>query len=200
MQIKKAVCLLALVGFFVAPSKANALTTAGIISANGDMLSTPIEITEEIVETETEIAVVLEWDEMSVPTNNSFKSYMDAKYITDQTSYQYQFKSNYELSSSGIYTVDGRYCIAVGSYYTTTIGTRIDLVMDNGSVIPCILADCKADKDTDSSNRQNPNGSVVEFVVNTSYLSDSVKLHGDVSYADETLMGEIVAIRVYREN
>ena len=139
-----------------------------------------------------------EYIEYDVPTNNSFKSYMDAKYISAKSSAQYKLKSKYELDNAGIYKVDDRYCIAVGSYYCTDIGTRIDLVMKNGSVIECILADCKANKDTDSTNRQNPNGSIIEFVVCEKWLLPEIKRMGDCSYASDVLFGEIAAIRVYQ--
>lgn len=133
------------------------------------------------------------------PSNNGFKSYMDADYIKDTSSAQYALKQYYEMSDIGVWTVEGRYCVAMGSYYTHDIGTKIDLVMYNGNVVHCILADCKADIHTDSSNRQNPNGSIVEFVVNESSLCDYVrKVRGDLSYSnDENLIGEIAYVIIY---
>lgn len=139
--------------------------------------------------------------DMDTPSNNSFKSYMDADCITAKSTPQYKLKSKYVLGNYGVWTVDGRYCIAVGSYYTTTIGTYIDLVMENGSIVPCILADCKADNDTDWTNRQNPNGSIAEFVVNSSSLPSSVRGQhgsGSLSSAGSELDGEIRYIRVYK--
>lgn len=133
------------------------------------------------------------------PNNNSFKGYMDAKWITDKTSDQYALKQYYEISDIGVWTVDGRYCIAMGSYYTTTIGTKIDIVMKNGYTIECILADCKADEHTDITNRQNPNGCMVEFVVNELSLTNRVRYtFGDLSYSnDERLYGEIDYVIIY---
>jgi hypothetical protein len=91
--------------------------------------------------------------------------------------------------------------VAVGTYYTETIGTRVDLVMESGEVVPCIVGDVKKNKDTDATNRQhNVDGSVIEFVVNANALSLETKSHGDCSWADPRLMGEIKAIRVYKEN
>lgn len=142
---------------------------------------------------------VEDYTEKDVPENNGFKSYMDAKCITSKSSPQYQLKSSYLLADNGIYTVNGRYCVAVGSYYTTEIGTLIDLIMDNGSIVPCILADCKSDTHTDiETHRQNVNGSIVEFIVSTSDLDSIAKKMGDCSYADERLLGEIIAIRIFK--
>ena len=136
--------------------------------------------------------------DMPTPINNSFKSYMDYRCITNTSSIQYKFQQQCYSGRYGVRMKDDRYCIAVGSHYTTKIGTKIDLVMYNGSIVKCILADCKADAHTDATNRQNPNGSIVEFVVDTYNLDSKAKLHGDLSYADKRLKGQIKYIRVYK--
>lgn len=174
--------------------------TAGVISATG------VDLTELPTVESTEVEVVAEpepqWVEMDVPSNNSFKSYMGAHKITDTNSAQYQFKSEYLDSACGIKLVDGDcYVVALGTYYTTKIGTRVDLVMCNDSIVRCVVGDIKANKDTDAMNRQhNVDNSVVEFIVNTNTLCSEAKSHGDASYCDPRLMGEIKAIRVYKEN
>ena len=136
--------------------------------------------------------------EKDVPSNNSFKSYMDADTITSRNTDQYKLKAKYIIDEqTGIWTVDERYCIAVGSYYTQSIGTYIDVVMWNGSTLHCILGECKRNRDTDHTNRQNPNGSVVEFIVNTSSMPSMVRKMGNCSYACEEMKGEIKSIIVY---
>lgn len=136
--------------------------------------------------------------EKDVPSNNSFKSYMDADTITSRNTDQYKLKAKYVIDEqTGIWTVDERYCIAVGSYYTQSIGTYIDVVMENGSTLNCILGECKRNRDTDYTNRQNPNGSVVEFIVNTSSMPSMVRKTGNCSYACEEMKGEIKSIIVY---
>lgn len=157
-----------------------------------------VDITLEVCEPEiVQAPVEPVYHEMSVPNNNSNKTYMDADCITCKSSDAYKFKSNYTLSNEGIWVVDGRYCAALGSYYTTTIGTKFDVVLESGEIIKCVLADCKANEHTDSTNRQNPNGSIVEFVVNTSSLPTLAKRMGDLSYINEHFSGEIKSIRVY---
>ena len=174
--------------------------TAGVISA------TVVDLSETAPTVEgAEVELVAEpepqWVEMDVPSNNSFKSYMGAHKITDTSSAQYQLKSEYLDSACGIKLVDDRYVIAIGTYYTETVGTRVDLVMDSGEVVPCIVGDVKADEDTDATNRQhNVDNSVVEFIVNSDTLNSEAKSHGDCSWADPRLMGEIKAIRVYKAN
>lgn len=133
-----------------------------------------------------------------VPSQNGFFSYMDADCITSKGTDQYKQKSDYVLDPSGIWTYDGRYCVAVGSYYTQEIGKCIDIYLKNGNVITGVLADCKDDKDTDSTCRQNPNGSIVEFIVNEPSLSRDVKKYGNCAYAyPESWLSEVDRIDVY---
>lgn len=133
----------------------------------------------------------------SVPSQNGFFSYMDADCITSANSSQYALKKDYRLDSSGIWTYDGRWCIAVGSYYTKEIGKYIDICLKNGTVITGVLSDCKSDKDTDSTCRQNPNGSIVEFIVNESSLSKEVKKHGNCAFAYPQWQSEVDHIDIY---
>lgn len=132
-----------------------------------------------------------------VPSNNTMKTYMDYKTITSTSSKQYKLqKSLAYTDSKGLRMVGDRYCVAVGSYYTTTIGQYIDVELENGKIIKCILADCKDDRHTDSTNRINPNGSVVEFVVDTDVLDSTAKKMGDISHINGW-NSRVVNIKVY---
>lgn len=137
------------------------------------------------------------------PSASTFKSYEDASCITNDTSIaQGRIKRKYHLDyRSGVWMIGNRYCIAVGSYYTANVGVKIDLVLlQNGRkhTLKCITADNKADKDTIKNHRIHSDGSIVEFVVKTSYLSSKVKLMGDVSYAGKRFKGKIVKLHVYQ--
>lgn len=137
------------------------------------------------------------------PSTNSFKSYEDAKCITNSNSIpQGKLKKKYQLDyHSGVWMVENRYCIAVGSYYTKRIGVKIDLVLSqNGRkhTLKCITADSKADKDTVNQHRIHSDGSIVEFVVSTSSLPLMARQMGDVSYAGDKFKGRIEQIRVYK--
>lgn len=132
-----------------------------------------------------------------VPSNNTIKSYMDYRTITLTNSRQYKLqKSLAYTDSNGLRMVNGRYCVAVGSYYTTTIGQYIDIELENGEIIKGVLADCKADKDTDSTNKMHPDGSVVEFVVDVNVLDNTAKKMGDISYINGW-DSKVVNIKVY---
>ena len=127
------------------------------------------------------------------------KSFMSYKKITAKSSpaYKLQHSSAY-TGDYGIRQVDGRFCVAVGSYFTKTIGKYLDLVLENGTIIPCILADNKADKDTDSRNiLTTSDSSLVEFIIDNDELLRRVKRSGDISDSCDEWNSQIVAIRIY---
>ena len=157
------------------------------------------ETLEEIKESEKK---ELEYKSYSIPKNKGFKSYMGYKTLTNKSSWQYKLQQSYAKTGDyGIRMVEGRYCIAVGSHFKTSIGQYLDLVLENGTVIPCIMADLKADIHTDSSNIVTlHNGCVSEFVVDTSVLNRTAKKMGDISYCLEDWKSPVVEIRVYDKN
>lgn len=141
----------------------------------------------------------VKYNDYPTPSNNDFKAYMSYKCISSKNSKQYKLQAQAVPKNYGIRMVEDRYCIAVGSYYTTKIGTKLDLIMKNGSIIKCILADCKANAHTDTKNMQTVHdGSIVEFIVDTSRLPIIVKRMGDISYCNNNFKGEIKNIRIYK--
>lgn len=137
-----------------------------------------------------------------LPNNSGFKSFMDYRAITSTSSDQYKLQNLYaKTGDNGIRMVDGRYCVAVGSHFTSNIGQYFDLILANGTVIPCVLADQKADVDTDSNQIiTEHNGCLSEFVVDTDYLNTTVQQRGNVSYAEEGWNSPAVEIKVYNKN
>lgn len=128
----------------------------------------------------------------------SFKSYMDYHCITCHASRQYKIqRKSHTDKKTGIRLYKGRYCIALGSFYTKKIGVKIDLIMSSGKVVKCITADMKADCDTINLHRQHPDGSVVEFIVSTKKLPKKVKRMGDISYTGP-FKGSIKKIKIYK--
>lgn len=111
-----------------------------------------------------------------------FYSYESYTAITSTSSPQYRLlrgSDAYTDSVTGIRMVGDRYCIAVGTYYAQTIGTKLDVVMENGNIFKCIVGDFKSDSNTDSSHRYHVggmwrgkyyegDGSVIEFIIDRS--------------------------------
>lgn len=121
-------------------------------------------------------------DTFEVPNSESgclsYKfTWMDYKTITSKSSNQYVLQNSdecYTCPVTGIRMVGDRYCIAVGTGYASEIGTKINLVMANGSVIKCILGDVKSDSHTDETNRYHfVDGSVAEFIVDDSVFTST---------------------------
>lgn len=107
--------------------------------------------------------------ETGVACDSHNTTYMAYTAVTSTSSPQYRLlNANYAYTDeeTGIRMVDGRYCIALGSGYTSLIGEKVNLVMKDGTVLKCILGDQKADAHTDPTNRfQKYDGSVAEIIV-----------------------------------
>lgn len=139
--------------------------------------------------------------EIYTAPQNDIKTYMPYTSITSKVSKQYKLQTNAYTGEYGIRQVNGRFCIALGSAYTTQIGQHIDLVLKNGEIIKCVLADCKADEHTNSSNTiTKHDGSLVEFVVDTRELNKEAKLTGDISNVCENWKSFVESIIVYEES
>lgn len=140
--------------------------------------------------------------EYDVPNNNGFKSFMPYTAITSKESKQYKLQKEYAYTGEyGIRKVDDRYCVAIGTAFNSQIGDYADLVLKNGTIIPVIISDIKADEHTDTNNiATSSNGCVSEFVVDTNVLDKNIEKHGDVSSAKEEWDSEVVVIKVYEKN
>lgn len=142
------------------------------------------EVTEEVTEeVTTEIELQANYDEVASNVPNwkegciSEKiTFMDYRAVTCQTSNQWKLLRSDECytGNRGIRMIGDRYCIAVGTYYAPSVGTKLDLVMADGSVLKCIVGDFKADHDTDSNNQfQAYDGSVAEFIIDGEVFYDT---------------------------
>lgn len=141
------------------------------------------------------------YTEYQVPSNRGFKSYMSYKAITSKSSPQYKLQSIAYTGEFGIRQVDGRFCVAIGTFSAATVGTYIDLILENGTVIPCIVGDFKADIHTDSTNKvTSHNGCVSEFLIDKTALYSTAKKIGDISYCKEEWKSPVKIIKVYEKN
>lgn len=169
--------------------------------ANAEGITTEVEIEEQIVEAAVEDVETVEpvepvpsikYISLGVPTNvdTSFKTYMDWRKITDETSAQYTLVRDYGWhDANGFMRVNGDegseyneyYLIALGSYYGTDIGAKYRITTDKGNVFYGILGDAKADEHTNSTNQYAGENDVVEFLVDTRYLHKKVKITGSAN-------------------
>lgn len=167
-----------------------------INSTNEPDLETPVAkaCLIEIVEQEVQLEIP--------DCDTSFKAYMDYNCITDDTTMQWELQQTAYTDEYGLRKVGTDYCVAVGSYYSETVGERFKITLDSDNEFTVIISDLKKDEHTDSSNRYSPvydeNGefysaNVLEFIVDTDQLHSMVTTLGTVSYYDE-FEGNIVSI------
>ena len=175
----------------------------GVISSLTDAKKMPNDCSKDIAISRNRIPNTSEpYDKFDVPKSSGFKSYMTYKAITDKSSKQYMLQSLYAYTGDyGIRKIDDRYCVAIGTRFGAQIGDYADLILENGEIIPIIVSDIKADKDTDSSNIMTAqNGCVSEFIVDTTALSKNVMKYGDVSKATELWDSSVKEIKIYDKN
>ena len=136
-----------------------------------------------------------------IPKTRGFKSYMPYTAITNKKSKQYKLQQIASTGAYGIRVVDSRYLVAIGTAFNAEVGTYIDLILEDGFVIPCIVGDVKSPRHTDSSNMITMhNGCVSEFIINSKALHKSIKKSGDVSSCNENWNGCVRAIVVYSKS
>ena len=140
-----------------------------------------------------------------IPKYEGFKSWMSYKAITNKSSKQYKLQQIAATGFGGVRVVDSRMCVAIGTAFNADIGTYVDLILEDGFIIPCVVADIKSSKHTDSSNVFTVAGKskrticCTEFVVDLNKLDDKVKKTGDMSYVNENWLQKVRAICVYEK-
>lgn len=133
--------------------------------------------------------------------SKDMKSFMHYGKITYEVSPQYKLQRYANTAPNGIRTVNGRYCIALGSYFTHEVGQYVDIVLENGMVLECILGDQKSDKHTDAAHiAHRSDGSVLEFVVDGSKIAQKCWTYGNMSYAHAEWKSPVAQVIVYDIN
>ena len=127
--------------------------------------------------------------------DTSFKTFMDYEKITNKASKQYEMQQKAITNNDGLRMYDGKYMIALGSYYSENCGDEFIITLDNNEKLHCILGDQKDDLHTNDTKQYiEKNGNLVEFIVETDKLPEKVKQMGDASFISEQFEGEILSI------
>ena len=162
------------------------------------------DIEEELAADEVEVyqPIGIQYDLPYYVNYNGFKSYMSYRAICLNGSNELYLQRNYAITDeNGLRTINNRYCVAMGTYFNLSIGQYFDLVLVNGTVIPCIMSDTKSDKHTDSNNVYTVHSNCCsEFIVDTNYLSQNVKNRGNISYVFEEWNSPVVSVIAYEKN
>ena len=107
-----------------------------------------------------------------VPSYSGNKSYESYRVIRRGKAGTLQTMA--QTNADGFRMVQGRYLVAVGYSFGASRGQYIDLTLENGTVIPCIVGDMKA------APIFSANGCCSEFIVDTAVIKNVVNT-GDVS-------------------
>ena len=109
---------------------------------------------------------------------NGGKTYEPYTTITSVNSWQYKLQQKAYTNEDGFRMINGRYMIATGSGVSHDIGRYIDIVLENGTVIPCVIGDAKDDAHTDQEFHIMTKKShcVSEFLVDESVMNPDLLL------------------------
>lgn len=135
-------------------------------------------------------------EELPVVSSSPVKRYMDYRCVTDESSRQYRLLQKGEIDSNGLIYIAGHICAALGSKYGP-IGTKYTFVLKNGKrthYIKIIMTDQKKDQDTaNGEGWTDPNGNVLEMIVDADRINKECNQHGDMNYCSKT-SGKIIRI------
>lgn len=143
-----------------------------------------------------------------VESGHTFKPYTSWTAYTAKSSQQYKLQQIAHAAENGIRAVTDpngieRYCIALGTAWAggqpKHIGRCIDVYMENGAVLHCVLADVKRQEDTkNNANRYGRiNNDILEFIVDTGKVPKEVIRTGNVSNAGPEFSGGVKNIVVF---
>lgn len=137
-----------------------------------------------------------------VPKNidTSFKTYMDYRTITNESSMQYELQQMATTDELGFRKIGDDYMVAMGTYYSKTCGKRFEVVLDSGTQFNLIVSDIKNPSQTDINNMYHPSirhnevkANVLEFIIDSDVMDSEILNAGDVSKL--SLEGQIISIR-----
>ena len=134
---------------------------------------------------------------MSIPEDiqGTCKTYAYYTAVTVKNSPQYKLlnsKKCFTDEKTGIKMVDDCYCIALGSFYGSTIGTKYKITLSTGKTFKAILCDQKANVHTDKTHRYAvKNKDIIEFYVEKGKIPASVD--GDYNVLPQ-FHGKVISI------
>ena len=172
--------------------------------STGEVISEEVieeEITEEVVE-EVETTEYDIPDTFVNPETGNTVRYKGGKTLERSNRITYgeagEINDLAEPDKDGFMKLDDRYLIAVGSRFDTVPGQYIDLVLDNGIVIECIMGDAKADCDTDSTNTFTYRSRCCsEFIIDKHTIRSDIKERGNASLKYSTWDSPVDKVIVY---
>ena len=155
------------------------------------------EVTSSSTTTSSEVSEESTIQEYATPNiSGQFKSYTNYKLLNHDSPQwtKVQCNKNAYTDENGLRKVEEYYCVAMGSYYSQTLGDLFEIQTECGS-FKVIICDFKSDEHTDKKNQYTTsNGCVVEFYVDIELLDDTAKQMGNISCVDKNFVGKIIAV------
>lgn len=144
----------------------------------------------------------------NVESGHTFKPYTSYTAYNLKSSQQYKLQQIARAADNGIRIVTDpngvdRYCVALGTAWAggqpKHIGRCIDVYMENGAVLHCVLADVKRQEDTvNNANRYGRiNNDILEFIIDCSKVPKAVITTGNVSKAGPEFEGAVREMVVF---
>lgn len=133
---------------------------------------------KEIKVEETKAEVVEEVKEVKrtnyACSSSSVKTYMNYKAITNKSSTQWKYITNHMTVGDDGYLrdKDGNIGVALGSHFGP-IGSKYEVVLDTGITFNVVKIEAKADQHVNNGCQHKTDGSVIEFVIDSSKMKKS---------------------------
>lgn len=123
---------------------------------------------------------------MSVPTvNTSFKSYMDYRSITNQSSKQWKLQQQAYTNAQGFRMIGDDYLVALGTFYAGGCGERFRVTLSSGTTFTVMTGDIKSNRHTNETRQYCPrsdgSGNMIEFIVDSKAMSRDALRMGNLS-------------------
>jgi hypothetical protein len=131
----------------------------------------------------------------SVPSvSQDFKSYTAYTALSRQSSQWKRIQTIAHSDPNGLRKVGDYYCVAMGSYYSTTLGDLFRITTEHGNVFEIIICDFKADRHTNATHQYTArNQCITEFYVDYSCFNSAARRAGSIS-AISGFSGKITSI------
>lgn len=173
-------------------------------SYNSNTILNTTIINASLLMNDAVVTTIYSSNTFNVPYNENytgFKCYEYYDLITDESSLSYQLQQKAITDDKGFRKINNRYLIAVGTHWNCDCGTKLDLILENGTIIPCIVGDIKADVDTDETRTFSTYSMCCsEFIVDKNQLDTTVKNTGDVSNAYNEWKSKVIQFRILPYN
>lgn len=138
---------------------------------------------------------------MGLPAvSGTTKTYAYYTAVTARRSPQYRLLNSDKCTTdpeTGIRMYEGCYCVALGSFYGTKIGSKYKITFSSGKSIKVVLCDQKANRHTDSNHQYAVNNrDIVEFYVQRNMIPKGIR--GDYGRLSG-FSGSVVSIEKYMD-